>query len=356
MRVTSNPLMLSMVISIYEMNEGRGMPTTVRMRRLAGRLAASRSANRTPPSRPRTLERIGPARHSPRGAATLLRRTPPRCSPPARRGRCSQVWELYDFASKHMLERLGASTAGMTEEGFGLSRVVESIFFQAHASQARVIIDEHLHAAALGLHAPAELSALQGHATLGAAADDEHDALTASFTKSFAKEAQRRGAIERACERLPDDLKALMQSVRDRVCQDRLPLFSLLQPDPLQMQSSHLSFQEFYTAKALSSGVYLLPAHAAEPWRWSAWWSNTLRLGLEMGERFARGLLAAMGLAVSEVRPLLSSPSDHSLFDPAGAAHSAAHSVTLGRLSTASTCARASPATGQPRCSPSESS
>ena len=41
----------------------------------------------------------------------------------------------------------------------------------------------------------------------------------------------------------------------------------------------------------MCNGAYRLPPAAAEPWRWSAWWANTLRLGGEMGGAFARGLL-----------------------------------------------------------------
>ena len=37
---------------------------------------------------------------------------------------------------------------------------LEAVFFQAHSVQARVIMTEHLHAAALSLHSPAELAAV----------------------------------------------------------------------------------------------------------------------------------------------------------------------------------------------------
>ena len=73
--------------------------------------------------------------------------------------------------------------------------------------------------------------------------------------------------------------------------QDRLPLVSLLQADPFEMQFSHLSFQEFFAARATCARTYRLPPSAAEPWRWPVWWANTLRLGAEMGAEFASGLL-----------------------------------------------------------------
>ena len=77
------------------------------------------------------------------------------------------------------------------------------------------------------------------------------------------------------------------------------------------MQSSHLSFQEFYTALAISkcgraiskertaAGDNKEQTHAADaapPWRFSAWWSNTLRLGIEMGDDFRIGLVHVAGL------------------------------------------------------------
>ena len=243
-RVTSNPLMLSMVISLYELNEGKGMPTS--------------------------------------------------------------VWQLYELASSTMLQRLDrtgrgdidkVATAAATHQ---MPQIVEAAFFQAHAAQARVIMDEHLQAAAVSLHSPAELAEMQsGNISTLEAADggaliaDEHERLEASFRNPKAV----RNRIARACDGLPEDILALVRTVRDRVCQDRLPLLTLLQSDPLQMQSSHLSFQEFYAARALQSGAFLLPPAASEPWRWSAWWSNTLRLGAEMGASFAHGLLASLGSA-----------------------------------------------------------
>ena len=53
-----------------------------------------------------------------------------------------------------------------------------------------------------------------------------------------------------------------LRAVRERVAADKLPLLSLLQADPLQIQSSHLSFQEYYTACAIREGRPL-PSAAA---------------------------------------------------------------------------------------------
>jgi len=66
------------------------------------------------------------------------------------------------------------------------------------------------------------------------------------------------------------------------------------------MQSSHLSFQEYYTAKSLADGRKLPPT-VMSPWRWSSWWKNVLRLGAELGDRFGRGLLEAVGEHVASL-------------------------------------------------------
>ena len=68
---------------------------------------------------------------------------------------------------------------------------------------------------------------------------------------------------------------------------DSLPLLSLLQVEPLQMQSSHLTFQEYFCACALRRGTPLPPT--ALPWTWTAWWANVLRFGRDMGGAFGAG-------------------------------------------------------------------
>ncbi len=81
-----------------------------------------------------------------------------------------------------------------------------------------------------------------------------------------------------------------VKAIRERVAQDRLPLLSLLQADPLELQSSHLSFQEYFAANAICKGWRLSKAVVA-PWQWPVWWANARRLGSEMGDEFGRGLL-----------------------------------------------------------------
>jgi len=68
----------------------------------------------------------------------------------------------------------------------------------------------------------------------------------------------------------------------------------MLSASPLEIQSAHLSFQEYYTALSLCLGRQL-PSSVASPWRWTSWWNNVLNLGSEMGDTFGRGLLQAAG-------------------------------------------------------------
>lgn len=103
--------------------------------------------------------------------------------------------------------------------------------------------------------------------------------------------AARSEALRRAVVELPTAMQDALGAVRERCMQDRLPLLSLLQLDPFEMQFSHLSFQEYFAARATCGSTYRLPPSAAEPWRWPVWWANTLRLGAEMGDRFAAGML-----------------------------------------------------------------
>ena len=98
-----------------------------------------------------------------------------------------------------------------------------------------------------------------------------------------------------ACkESLPPWLTACVSEMRDLVSNDRLPLLTLLQSEPLLMQSSHLSFQEYFCARAVHRGM-TLPGE--KPWRWTQWFANCLRLGIELGEGFGSGLMRASGAA-----------------------------------------------------------
>ena len=280
-RVTANPLMLSMVASVFEIRKGLGMPKTVA--------------------------------------------------------------ELYAFASDAMLARGGVVTAEVRT-------LLEVVFFEAHVAQARVITDVQLLRAALGAFAPpgmltdldakvaktSKVSNLfktfkgrpeEGHyvelldgerkGQRGVIVEDDKtgnpykvklaDGTTTGwlYPKQLASsgldeaacraqmaraDAERLHALGGAVQALRDDERAAVAQVRERVGQDRLPLLSLLQVEPLQMQSAHLSFQEFFAAQAICSGKYRLPEGSPPPWQWPAFWANAVTLGSEMGDAFGKGL------------------------------------------------------------------
>jgi ankyrin repeat protein len=174
-RVTANPLMLSMVISIAELRQGMAMPTS--------------------------------------------------------------TVELYELASTAMLARSGHGS-GRPEISNGARALLQAVFFEAHSAQQRIITEEHLSAAIKRIGA-------------------EHSALA--------------------------ELRAL-------VAHDSVPLVRLLQVEPMQMQASHLSFQEFYTVQAVSAGAGL------PNFEWNAWWTNVVLMGVQMGEAFGVSFAQSAGL------------------------------------------------------------
>ena len=59
------------------------------------------------------------------------------------------------------------------------------------------------------------------------------------------------------------------------------------------MQAAHLSFQEYFVACAIRERAWRL---RSDPWEFSPFWANTLKMGSEMGDAFGRGLLRAAGM------------------------------------------------------------
>ena len=173
-RITANPLMLSMVASIFELRSGLAMPET--------------------------------------------------------------VVDLYTQATAAMLGRAGGGAAGE------LAPLLQAVFFEAHAANQRVITEKHLRAAA---------------------------------------------------QRVEDSESAL-DLLRSLALAERMPLLSLLQSRPLRLQSSHLSIQEYYAARAICEGAVL----PKPPWELPVFWANTVRLGLDMGDAFCQGLLRSSGKAL----------------------------------------------------------
>lgn len=204
-----------------------------------------------------------------------------------------KITKLYNIASKAMLERVDKKEKGAAASASSvphLTSLLQAIFFEAHANEKREIESEHLEAASLRLVEPKILAEIQ--------------------LKESAE--ARRKAVKDSLQLLSSEHADALRAVRERVSQDRLPLLSMLQPEPLKVQSSHLSFQEFFTAQVICNGSnFILPPRAKHPWRWPAWWANTLKLGREM-EGFPRGLLEAIGKQDSEtlaLRSLVGGPS-----------------------------------------------
>ena len=173
-RITANPLMLSMVASIFELRSGLAMPET--------------------------------------------------------------VVDLYTQATAAMLGRAGGGAAGE------LAPLLQAVFFEAQAANQRVITEKHLRAAA---------------------------------------------------QRVEDSESAL-DLLRSLALAERMPLLSLLQSRPLRLQSSHLSIQEYYAARAICEGAVL----PKPPWELSVFWANAVRLGIDMGDDFCQGLLRSSGKAL----------------------------------------------------------
>ena len=99
--------------------------------------------------------------------------------------------------------------------------------------------------------------------------------------------------------------KAALDELQELMLKDKMPLISLLIAKPLKVQSSHLSFQEYFAARAIcEDSVQQLAAMNGQdnrlsmlpPWKWTAWWANVLTFGIQMGDSFLHGLLRAAGV------------------------------------------------------------
>ena len=232
LRVTGNPLMLSMYISLFKSRQGGAMPDTTA--------------------------------------------------------------ELYGMASKAMLDRVDRKERGAAaaeSSALSLERLLQSIFFEAHVAKQRIIDEEQLLSAALGMHDPARLAAIrketsalplfEGDAAEGHVVEvisDDERALPfkgrrgvmgridpgAAFKVTFpdgtktgylkAHQVHSSGlnqtsyeqhvasakllqlpVLRAACDALPQDQSDALSSLEKRVAQDRLPLLSLVQAAPLQV-------------------------------------------------------------------------------------------------------------------------
>jgi hypothetical protein len=146
------------------------------------------------------------------------------------------VVDLYTQATGAMLGRAGGGSAGEH------APLLQAVFSEAQSSETRVITESHLRAAALRV----------------------------------------------------EDGESSLKRFKELALAERLPLLSLLQARPLQLQSTHLSIQEFYAARAICEKARL----PKQPWELSAFWANTVRLGLDMGAEFGKGLHSSSGEAL----------------------------------------------------------
>lgn len=235
-----------------------------------------------------------------------------------------------------------------------LRGLLQAIFFEAHVSQRRVIEDRQLYEAALGLEQPDFLADIRKRAATTTpftgvseielwdfveVEEGEHrgrrgviqeifpgaafggysvifsDGTVSGWLKGTSVRSsglsetaflvQAMSASEKevrdACVQLSHSMRESLEDLHRRVACDDLPLLRLLQAEPLQLQSSHLTFQEFFTARAISDMAHGAYGHCSgqslfsgsPPWQWPAWWANTIAIGVGMGDEFGRGLLHA---------------------------------------------------------------
>ena len=173
------------------------------------------------------------------------------------------VTELYKTASRVMLERVDFKTRGASAAPAGagspLSSLLEATFLQAHVKELRAFGEEELNRAA-------------------------------SFLSALHKQEPE----------LSFDVNQTLLDALDRVARDKLPLLSLLQAEPQRMQSSHLSFQEYFAMRAICTGKHRLPS-GSPPWKWGPFWANVVKMGMEDRARFGVGLWRSAGVEGDEL-------------------------------------------------------
>jgi hypothetical protein len=132
------------------------------------------------------------------------------------------ITELYRVAANAMLDRLSAKERGGGDAVGHLKSLLGAIFFRSHAAERRIIREPDLETAVLGLANPNVLRAIEERTAAGA---------------------ERAAAVHEAAARLPRAKLEAISDICERVRSDRLPLLSLISALPIEMQSSHLSFQ-----------------------------------------------------------------------------------------------------------------
>ena len=125
----------------------------------------------------------------------------------------------------------------------------------------------------------------------GLSRDEYH----AKYGGSAEEREERIGQSLAACiKTIQGEYQLALEAISSCIKQDRLPLISLLESQPLKVQSSHLSFQEYFCAKMICKGTRFPPS-VPLPWQLPPWWHNMLVLGMQM-DGFAEGLMRAANL------------------------------------------------------------
>lgn len=325
-RVTSNPLMLSLVISIFRMRQG----------------SLGDSSDRPSVSSPDIGTRYSNFEENTSGISRGASGMP------------ETVTALYEVASKVMLSRIERRETG---ESSSLSRVpqlsklLQETLLQAHFAQQRALDEESILAAALRLFDPKTLASVKRRTrmpklvapqrpkegdwvqiTTGDFAgecghlesnlqirDDKGRLLMERYTVHFPNETNEAGlalnafissGLDReqcelwaqkhrprqlleACESLPPPVRDAIHEVVDGTNGVAMRLLHALEADPMR------TFQEFFVVKALCAGVAL---RDMPPWRWTIWWENTLQMGKQIGDGFRKGLKRGSGADSGELK------------------------------------------------------
>jgi Ran GTPase-activating protein 1 len=298
-KVTSNPLMLSMVASVYELRQGIGMPATVAELYATASDAMLARGGVASAELLRLLQRIFFEAHVAQrrliedlqlDEAALSLEAPKVL---AKIRAKAAVWEPFGGRAEmgHYVEvtkgehkgKRGVITTDDKTRRMPLTRL--------HRGRTRGRMPPQMPERArykVTFSNGTESGWLEPNHLRSSGLADE----TAVLQRAMAARAP---AVRAACEaRLSVALRTALRTVRERVLVDALPLLSLVQSEPLQLQSSHLSFQEYFAARALcEEGTKL---SGTPPWQWPAWWANAVELGAQMGDGFGRGLLRAAGV------------------------------------------------------------
>ena len=158
-RSTGNPLMLSMVISTYESRAATAAATAAAT---TGPASPSELPSRCPSALPETIA------------------------------------ELYQIASSAMLSRVDLHEPGGAAASAAavphLTALLEATAFHAHAAERRIITEEHLQTAAVGLTAPQTLAAITRPSFAGAAQVGHYVQVRATLTATSALAVGRGGS------------------------------------------------------------------------------------------------------------------------------------------------------------------